>query len=169
MMDQKQVKNIFHYDSEKGGLIYKVQPFQSKSKAGQLVGSKCRGRLFVRVNKKLYAVHRLVFLFHRGFWPEQVDHIDGNGLNNKIENLRAATNAENQRNKPKLKHNKSGFKGIHFCKQTKSWRVQITFERKRICGGRFSTKKEAAKKYNQLAKKYHNEFANINKLGGNDE
>jgi len=163
-MTQEKLKNLFDYDP-RGFLLFKIRPQQSKNKKSRKAGTISQSRpgyrrTSVRIEKRLFMVHRLIFLFHYGFLPEHVDHINGNSLDNRIENLRPATNSENQRNKFALKRNSSGLKGIHFCKTTSKWRAQISIDRKRISLGRFETKAQAHLAYKKAAKLYHGAFAN---------
>ena len=90
----------------------------------------------------------------------QVDHRDGDGLNNQDDNLRVATNAENSRNRGKQKNNTSGFKGVS--PYGKKHRAYIRVDGKTIYLGSFSTAEEAARAYDAVAKKYHGPFASLN-------
>lgn len=92
-----------------------------------------------------------------------VDHSDGNGLNNQKQNLRECTIAQNSRN-ARTRSNKSGYKGVYLNTKVMRWHVQITVEKKRVCVGMFGTKEEAARAYNEAARKYHGEFARLNVL-----
>ena len=89
----------------------------------------------------------------------QVDHINMNTLDNRRENLRICTSAENSRNKGKCKRNKSGFKGVDWQKQLKKWRAQIQYNYKTIHLGLFSSPELAHKAYCEAAVKYYGEFA----------
>ena len=91
-----------------------------------------------------------------------VDHIDGNPLNNKRENLRLATVAENGQNRGKPATNTSGFKGVDFHKGTGKFRAQITVNKKRITLGYFLTASDAACEYDQAAIQHYGEFAQVN-------
>lgn len=98
-----------------------------------------------------------------------IDHINGNGLDNRKSNLRNCTNAENQRNRRTQKNKKySRFKGVTKSikhKNTKKpWYAVITFNDKRIFLGTFKKEIEAARAYNSAAKKYHEEFARLNRI-----
>ena len=76
----------------------------------------------IRVFHKLYLAHRLAWLFHYGVWPEdEVDHIDGNGLNNRIENLRDVPKEVNGKNCRMKKNNTSGVNGVYFHRQSNKW------------------------------------------------
>lgn len=105
-----------------------------------------------------FQMHRLIMRNPKS----QIDHIDGNGLNNQKSNLRLATCSQNRMNTGKYKNNTTGFKGVFLCKNTNRYRVLIRFNKKQICGGRFDDRNQAAKKYNELALKYHGEFARLN-------
>lgn len=108
-------------------------------------------------------MHRyIMFLEGHNIENKKIDHKDGNGLNNQVENLRVVTNTENQRNSIKYKNNKSGYKGVHLNKEGK-WVAQIRCGKKQqIYLGSFKNKEDAAKAYNEAAIKYHGEFANLN-------
>jgi len=92
-----------------------------------------------------------------------VDHKNGNGLDNRRENLRTSTNRDNCRNRGKQKNNTSGFKGVVVIRSTGSYRCNFVIRegerRKYICSKTFKTPEEAALKYNELARQYHGEFA----------
>ena len=92
-----------------------------------------------------------------------VDHINHNGLDNRKENLRFATNAENSRYARKTKNKfSSNYKGVHYIKKVKRWRAMITFEGKTIYVGQYKDEISAAKAYDRAAKKYFVEFACLN-------
>lgn len=112
--------------------------------------------------KKSFAMHFVLMKPAKGL---VTDHINGDGLDNRRENLRICTTAENMRNRTRLnKNNKSGFKGVSWQEDHSAWRATVMFNRKQYFGGFYDTVKEAAKGYNQLAKKLFGEFAALNKL-----
>lgn len=93
-----------------------------------------------------------------------IDHKDRNKLNNRKSNFRFCTNAENLRNRPKSSNNKSGFKGVFWSNQNKSWQSQIGINGKSIHLGGFEDKRKAAIAYNIAATKYFGEFAYLNEV-----
>jgi len=112
---------------------------------------------------------RLVMRLHRLILNAppnmQVDHINGNGLDNRKENLRLCTHSQNNWNRIK-KRGSSKFKGVHWHKVGKQWSSQICYNRKKIYLGLFQDPATAAKVYDDAAKKYFGVFAKTNrKLG----
>jgi hypothetical protein len=90
-----------------------------------------------------------------------IDHINGNGLDNRRANLRLATVAQNAWNS-KRRSPRSGYKGVWLDKDKRLWRAAIVCNRKRIHLGYFKTKTAAAQAYDAAAKKFHGQFANLN-------
>ena len=92
---------------------------------------------------------------------EEVDHIDGNSLNNRRENLRFSTRSENQANKSTYRNNKSGYKGVHLDTKAKKkkWIAQIHHKGEVIFLGRFQTPALAWEAYKNKAIELHGEFA----------
>ena len=92
------------------------------------------------------------------------DHINGNTLDNRRINLRICTHQQNMWNKPISKLNKSGYKGVFYIKSSKMYKASLKINNKLIIIGYFYFAKQAAKAYNEIAIKYHGEFANLNKI-----
>jgi len=97
-----------------------------------------------------------------------VDHKNGNGLDNRRENLRVCTKTQNQQNQKPRHTRVSKYKGVGFYKRDQKWRARIVVDKTDIELGKFDTEIEAAKAYNEVAKKYHGEFAWINKIKMDD-
>ena len=94
----------------------------------------------------------------------EVDHIDGNRLNNQKSNLRLATSSQNKMNRGPRKDNKSGYKGVSWHKQRNQWTARIMANGKYQHLGLFGNILDAVKTYNEAAIKYFGEFAWINKI-----
>lgn len=106
-------------------------------------------------NQKNIRMHRLI----AGEVGLEVDHIDGDGLNNTRGNLRSCTHAENMRNQRIRDTNKSGYKGVSRHKKTGLWRARITHNQVERSLGYFKTALEAYGAYCQAAVQAHGDFA----------
>ena len=157
MLTQEEVKKIFVYEPDKGALRRveggrKPYPWR---KAG-------KGKYFVcTIGGETYYLHRLIWFYHHGYFPEMLDHIDNDQSNNRIENLRPCTRAENQYNSRRKVNNKSGAKGVTKdprCK-TKPWKARIGVDKKQVTLGFYSTVEEAATAYAEAAKRIAKDFA----------
>lgn len=130
-------------------------------KNGKKVGTKHHsGYLRFNMNKKNYAVHRVIYQLETGVYPDYVDHIDGNKTNNKIENLRDCSFAENKRNVTKYKNNTSGYKNVYFNKRNNNYMVCLTINNKPTYFGSFKDVELADLVAMEARNKYHKEFAN---------
>jgi hypothetical protein len=92
--------------------------------------------------------------------PHEADHINGNGLDNRKENLRIATRAQNARHQTLRPLPSSGFRGVN--RQRNVWRARIAVNGRRLCLGTFKTPEEAAAAYDTAAREHHGEFAATN-------
>lgn len=90
-----------------------------------------------------------------------VDHRNGDTLDNRKQNLRLCTTAENLCNRKRPKHNKSGFKGVYFHKHNKKWKAQIKYQGKKYEAD-YDTPEAAARAYDTKARELHGEFARTN-------
>ena len=124
------------FDYQDGNLIRKIG---RAGEVGQIAGCihKGNGYVHVKIKAKCFKAHRLIFLYHHGYLPECVDHIDGDKTNNKIENLRAATKEENCRNQKIRSTNKSGYKGVKWVEHCKKWQVEVCKNYKQLRFGMY--------------------------------
>jgi hypothetical protein len=128
------------------------------------------------INRKKYAVREergVRVTLHRWILnadeTKDVDHKNGDGLDNRRENLREATAAQNARNAKKRPSAASKFKGVNrdTSRTDRIWRARIRVDCKLIHLGRFSTEEEAARAYDEAARRLHGEFACVNfPIGG---
>ena len=107
----------------------------------------------------LMGMHRFIMNAQKG---QEVDHIDGNRLNNQRSNLRICSHSQNQMNRAMAANNTSGFKGVVWDKNVNKWRSEIKINKIKKCSGYFVDKKDAAVAYNNAARKYFGEFARLN-------
>jgi hypothetical protein len=109
-------------------------------------------------SRRIY-MHRAIMGAAKG---QQVDHIDGDGLNNCRYNLRLATAAENQHNARRRIDNISGYKGVYWKMAQRKWCSQIQLNGKNQYIGLFICPIEAAHAYDRKAIELHGEFALLN-------
>lgn len=153
------LNHLFEYDKETGNLIWKTRPTNSV-KAGEIAGSETeKGYIRIAINHKKYRAHRLVFLMHKGYLPKTLDHINGDRKDNRIENLRPATLAQNAQNRDISSRNKSGYKGVCWDKQTKKWKAEIETSGERVRLGYYNTPEEADKVVRKAREELHGDFA----------
>lgn len=102
-------------------------------------------------------MHRIIIEAPKGV---EVDHINGNKLDNRLSNLRLASKQENARNRGKNSNNRSGYKGVCFAKGSDKWRAYITVDGRQVHLGLHSTPELAYGAYCESLTKYHGSFAN---------
>lgn len=120
-----------------------------------------RHRKAGEMGPKTIYYHREITGFEHGI---EVDHINRNPLDNRRENLRPATRKQNIRNTSVRSDNISGYKGVSWVSARGEWLARIVHDGGIISRGPFKCRHEAAKVYNELAMKYHGEFAFINEI-----
>jgi hypothetical protein len=153
MITQEKLKEFVDYVD--GKLIAKTN--SKARKVGDALSSLTdKGYLRASVGGKSYRVHRLVFLYQYGYMPTQVDHIDGDRMNNRIENLREATSSQNNQNRKAT--SSSGIKGVVWHKQSNKWVASICVNRKSAHLGSFLSIEEAAVVANKARQLAHGEF-----------
>ena len=161
---QERLRELFEYreDNISQPLVWKIKP-SNNVKIGDFAGGFNKGDGYYQIGliQLDYKLHRLVWIYHNGDIPDgmQIDHIDGNPLNNLTENLRLATHGENQHNSKIRSDNTSGVKGVHWNKGNKKWKSQIYVEGKLIYLGYFDTIVEAEAAVIAARKKHHGDFS----------
>ena len=157
--------DLLSYDSETGKLQWKVRnrehfncdwsfkvwnkrysttvALNTKTKSGHRSG---------RIFDKGYLAHRVAWALHYGVWPDgELDHIDGDGSNNTIVNLRVVTSSENSMNTKVHGHNTSGHTGVYFENYSSRWVASAERRGKRV-KARFKSKQEAIEYRDALSK-----------------
>ena len=158
MITQSELRKYLEYNQ--GKLFWKKQP-----NYGICIGSEAgtvnkRGYVQIKILNKRYYAHRLIFFMFNDYFPEEVDHIDGNKTNNNIENLRGVTKSQNAWNTKQKKDNTSGSKNVCYDKRTNSWLVSFQVNKIKKYYGRFLDKNEAIMIANEMRIKLHGEYSN---------
>lgn len=163
MIDQKLAVALFNYDPESGSLTWRLstKAFKSGDEAGCVTrtdGYSSYRNVIVFGDR--YKAHRLIWLMQTGSWPNgYIDHVDGDGLNNRWENLREATPSQNSMNQKVRSDNASGCKGISYDKSRGLWYAYIDIDGSRVHLGRHENKDEAVAVRLAAEKRYHGEYA----------
>lgn len=150
---QEELLSLFYYKD--GGLYWKVN--KHRAKANTKAGGVCKthGYVFIRLNKKLYREHRLIWKMFYNDEPKVLDHINRNRADNRIENLRSVTFSENCFNATTRADNTSGIRGVSLNRKTNKWRAYINFHKKRIELGFYDTLEAASAVVIEARNKYH--------------
>lgn len=158
---QERLKELFNYDP-KTGLFTRLVSVGNWGchQKGTVLRGNCHGYVTVLIDGTRYPAHRLAWFYVYGEWPSlHIDHINGVHDDNRIVNLRQATVSQNLANQGICKTNTSGFKGVHFHKQTGKWRARMSVMNRSVHVGLFSTPEEAHTAYIAAAKAVWGEFA----------
>lgn len=165
-MTPDEAKAILDYDPETGILVWKQRPRSSfksdraysifmAQRAGKEAGSvHPDGYRRASYRGRKHRTHRLAWMIAHGEIPDEIDHIDGNRLNNRIANLRDVTRAENTRNLSRLKANRSGTPGVRCRVDYDKWVAWIGVDGRQIYLGWFQSMDEAVAARKEAEKKY---------------
>jgi len=145
MLTQKELKKILNYNPKTGIFIW-LKSLSNRVSIGSEAGCKYNnGYYHIAINRKIYLSHRLAWLYVFGYFSENnIDHINRNSEDNRIENLREVTQQCNMRNTGNWKNNMSGVKGVSWNSKNKIWYATITINRRNKVVGRFDSFDEAA-------------------------
>lgn len=154
-----------HFLKECDGVVWNKR-FSNKPAGGPF---RCKGAIKymqVRIDNNQELAHRVVWEMHNGIIPEgmMIDHINGNGLDNRLENIRLVNNSGNQRNSALYRRNKSGIHGVDYMERIDRWRAQA-YDKKgqRIYLGAHKTLLDAAaaRKAAEIRYGYHENHGRV--------
>ena len=158
-LNKEILHELFNYCD--GVLYWKIRP-NNRIKEGSKAGAADNtGYIKIGIGGKVFCAHRLIYLMFYGWMPEEVDHKDLIRSNNRIENLRDATSAQNKRNAPVRNDNTSGIKGVSWLKSSSKWRVQVRHG-KQCFSANFDDIELAELVAIEARNKFHGEFARHN-------
>jgi hypothetical protein len=155
------IRSLLDYNPETGHLTWRRNR-SGTAYAGSRAGNvNCNGYRIIGLNGKRFQEHRICWLHFYGVLPDlDLDHINGNRSDNRIANLRPATDSQNQANKDASPRNTScGVKGVTWHKRCAKWQASITINGKRRYLGVFASLDDAASAYMSAANDAFGEFA----------
>ena len=164
MITAEKLREFLEYDPNTGVFRWRFPRVGVRRDRNSIAGtvSKKDGYRIIQINGNLGKAHRLAWLYVHGRWPaNQIDHINGIRDDNRITNLREATNAENARNAKRLRSNKSGYKGVYWHKSNRRWIAQVNIDGRCSHLGSFGTAEAAHAAYCDAATKHYGEFARL--------
>jgi hypothetical protein len=169
MLTIEDLRNRLDYVPATGRFAWKFNPQRTVQWNGRYAGKDASylnalGYVSIRMKvgdqKVLFQAHRLAFFWMLGKWPEhEIDHVNGDRSDNRWENLREATRAQNAANTSHHQDSKSGVKGVHFCRLRRKWKAGIMAEGRRISCGYHVTKDEAIKARHEAERLFQGKFA----------
>jgi len=157
----EELKEYLDYNPDTGILTWIKQPINTVE-VGQEAGSKnSKGYIEIKFKGERYLAHRIAYYMYHGVDPLEnlVDHEYGGESNNKINNLRLASNSQNQMNHINLRSdNTSGVTGVSWAKDKKKWHSTICRDGVHINLGHFTNKEDAIQARKEGEKKYFGRF-----------
>lgn len=160
MLTQARLKQLFSYDPDTGIFTRLFVPGLRTDRLMQPIYSPTNGYLAFAVDGVKYKAHRLAWLYMTGEWPKGlIDHKNGVKGDNRFDNLREASQAQNMRNQGLQAHNSSGFTGVYWNKCAAKWQAYIKVDRKVRYLGIFEVKEDAVAARRVAEIEYFGEFA----------
>jgi hypothetical protein len=158
-LTQAELQEYLHYNPLTGVFIW-LEALSRNMPPGDIAGTNNhRGYRIISIYGRKYQAHRLAWLYTHGTWPkDQIDHINGNGLDNRIANLREATAHQNSSNVKLPKDNTSHFRGVVWHRRVKKWQAQISVRGVTKYLGCFPTPEAASAVYEAKATEIFGEF-----------
>ena len=162
MIDLAEASRLFLLDPETGWITNRIKRVCNTvigSRAGSFASD---GYRQIKVARRPYPEHRIVWLLHTGRWPVgEVDHINGIRDDNRPCNLREATRAENCRNVSKHRDNRSGYLGVSWNQLAGKWYAQIRIDGRCKNLGYYSDPVAASEAYQAAAERVFGQFRRV--------
>ena len=159
-LTRARLRELLRYNRKTGEFRWRKRPrgwVRLELSAGYL--SK-QGYRCINIDGRFYREHQLAWFYMTGRWGRPtIDHRDRDVSNNRWNNLRRATVSQNNANRRRPRHNRSGYKGVYLCRESGKWRAKITMNGRVIYLGRFETAQAAHAAYLAAARRFFGDFA----------
>lgn len=159
MLTAGRLKELFAYNAETGIFKRRVRTSNAVG-AGDIAGSLSDGYLRICIDGQSYKAHRLAWYYVHGTWPSgQLDHINGNRSDNRIANLREATQSEQNANAGRRSDNTTGYRGVSFHKASGKYTARVMRGGKLVYASYHDAPEDAATAYRAASLAHHGKFA----------
>lgn len=158
LLKHEYLKEQLKYEPETGDFYWLIS--KKKRNLNKPAGSRDRyGYKHICIDGMSFSQHRLAWYYINGVWPkEEIDHINGKPSDNRIENLREATHAENSANRARRRINSSGYKGVYRDSTSGMWRVQLSKDGKVYTAGPYMDPARAHDVHQRMSQLLFQEF-----------
>ena len=169
------IRQLLRYEPDTGKLFWLERPLPTSGTKRHVLGfnTKYAGKealSYIGIHGykcgnlmgKGQLAHRIAWVIYYGEWPSEVDHIDGDRSNNRIDNLRCVTHAQNMANSAPARGSSSKYLGVYYDCSRALWAAEITKDYRKKYIGRYKTQEEAALAYDEAAIKIHGRYARLN-------
>jgi hypothetical protein len=152
-VSQERVLELFKYED---GKLFR----RSDNQPAKIYVTKGHRYARIKFDKQEFKLHRIIFLYHKGYLPDIIDHINGDRYDNRIENLREANTYQNRQNSRIYSTSTSGVKNVCWAENCQKWRVTFSINGKRKTFGYYADLEEAKQVATSMRDKYFKDFAN---------
>jgi hypothetical protein len=160
MLTVQKLREQFSYDGETGLITRLVSRSNAVAAGVTSANASSRGYLRIWIDGRSYKAHRVAWALHNGEWPTgQVDHINGDRADNRITNLRIATQSEQNANSSKRRNSKSGIRGVSFHRATGKHTARLTVQGRLVLSSYHDTSEAAAAAYRTAHNQHFGSFS----------
>jgi hypothetical protein len=157
MLTQELLLELFEYDYITGYVVNRVTRNGTSQKGNRAGSKEPNGYRRIGLMYNHYGEHQIIWMMVYGWWPDEIDHINGIRDDNRLYNLREVTRSQNRTNS-NCGYGKSGLYGAHWIERIEKWHSRIVVEGRQIYLGSFNTAQEAHEKAVIASKEYHGEY-----------
>jgi hypothetical protein len=151
----ERVKELLDYQSISGEFVWRVSPNRNIVPGTRAGGISRDGYRLITIDGIMIRAHRLVWFYNYGTWPQNgMDHVNGQRLDNRLENLRDSTGSVSSFNRGRLTNNTSGIVGVFWETSRNKWRACISVGGKKINLGSYSNVRDAQAARAKAERKY---------------